>query len=157
MSSCGAGSESPNLSVGGGLYLRGTAITALPENLSVGGYLDLRGTAITALPENLSVGGSLDLEGTAITALPENFACASLYLRPEQFSSVAYRENCGMSSRTIFAVWTRDNFHIAAGCFFGTLDEFENAVDGRYSGSSAEAYKLAGRQCIEELTAKISR
>ena len=38
-----------NLTVGAGLYLEGTAITALPDNLSVGGYLDLRGTAITAL------------------------------------------------------------------------------------------------------------
>jgi len=38
-----------NLTVGAGLDLEGTAITALPDNLSVGGYLDLRGTAITAL------------------------------------------------------------------------------------------------------------
>jgi hypothetical protein len=46
-------------SVGGGLDLRGTGITALPDNLSVGGDLDLRGTGITALPDNLSVGGDL--------------------------------------------------------------------------------------------------
>ncbi|MBP3699646.1 MAG: hypothetical protein J6J01_09260, partial [Oscillospiraceae bacterium] len=55
------------LTVGGSLYLRGTAITALPDGLTVGGYLDLRGTAITALPDGLTVGGSLDLSGTAIT------------------------------------------------------------------------------------------
>jgi len=65
-------SESGAVTVGGYLYLRGTAITALPDNLTVGGYLDLRGTDITALPDNLTVGGYLDLSGTAITALPDN-------------------------------------------------------------------------------------
>ncbi len=49
--------------MGGNLYLRGTAITALPDNLTVGGNLDLEGTAITALPDNLTVGGYLYLEG----------------------------------------------------------------------------------------------
>ena len=57
---------------GGGLYLSGTGITALPDNLTVGGYLDLRGTGITALPDNLTVGGNLYLRGTGITALPDN-------------------------------------------------------------------------------------
>jgi hypothetical protein len=60
------------MKVGGSLYLRGTAITALPENLSVGGSLDLQGTAITALPENLSVGGWLYLQGTAIGSVPKS-------------------------------------------------------------------------------------
>ena len=50
-----------NLTVGGGLDLSGTQITALPDNLTVGGYLNLRGTQITALPDNLTVGGGLDL------------------------------------------------------------------------------------------------
>ena len=31
----------------GGLDLRGTGITSLPDNLTVGGWLDLRGTGIT--------------------------------------------------------------------------------------------------------------
>jgi hypothetical protein len=48
-----------NLTVGGSLDLRGTAITALPDNLTVGGWLYLRGTAITALPDNLTVGGTI--------------------------------------------------------------------------------------------------
>ena len=56
---------------GGGLDLRGTRITALPEGLTVGGGLDLSGTQITALPEGLTVGGWLDLSYTQITALPE--------------------------------------------------------------------------------------
>ena len=51
---------------GGGLYLRGTQITALPDNLTVGGSIDLSGTQITALPDNLTVGGLLDLSGTKI-------------------------------------------------------------------------------------------
>jgi len=57
-----------NLTVGGSLYLRGTAITSLPDNLTVGGSLSLEGTAITSLPDNLTVGGYLYLEGTAITS-----------------------------------------------------------------------------------------
>ncbi|WP_051983882.1 hypothetical protein [Pectobacterium wasabiae] len=146
-----------NLSVGGSLYLRGTGITSLPENLSVGGYLDLEGTGITSLPENLSVGGYLDLEGTGITSLPENFTCDSLYLDPQRFDNVTYRENCGNSSRTIFAAWVQGNFRIAAGCFWDTLDEFESAVDESYSGDAAEAYKQAARDCVADLTEKLNK
>ncbi len=69
------------MSVGGGLDLSGTKITALPDNLSVGRWLDLSGTKITALPDNLSVGGGLDLRGTEITALPDNLSVGGgLYL-----------------------------------------------------------------------------
>ena len=53
---------------GGGLYLRGTGITSLPEGLTVVGGLDLRGcTGITSLPEGLTVVGGLYLRGTGIT------------------------------------------------------------------------------------------
>ena len=130
--------DDDNLSVGGSLDLQGTGITALPDNLSVGGSLDLQGTGITALPDNLSVGGYLDSGCTGIT-------------------NVAFRENCGYSSRTIFAVWINENFKIAAGCFFDTLDKFEQAVDEKYSGSAAEAYKQAGRDCVAELTVKLNK
>ena len=58
----------------GGLDLRGTQITSLPNNLSVEGSLWLRGTPITSLPDNLSVRGSLDLKGTPITSLPDNLS-----------------------------------------------------------------------------------
>ena len=40
------------LTVGGSLYLQGTAITSLPEGLTVGGSLDLRDTAITGAQYN---------------------------------------------------------------------------------------------------------
>jgi hypothetical protein len=43
----------------GGLYLRDTGITALPENLKVGGSVDLRGTGVTKLPDSLTVGGKI--------------------------------------------------------------------------------------------------
>ena len=70
-----------NLSVGGWLFLRDSAITTLPDNLSVGGWLFLRDSAITTLPDNLSVGGWLDLSGTAITTLPDNLSVGgSLHL-----------------------------------------------------------------------------
>ncbi|MGG6083012.1 hypothetical protein ACQSEB_15065 [Salmonella enterica] len=145
-----------NLTVGGGLYLRGTSITALPDNLTVGGGLDLSGTSITALPDNLTVGGWLDLSGTSITALPDHFSCNSLYLDAERISNIAYRKNCGYSSRTIFAAWTGKEFRIAAGCFFGSIEQFEQAVDDRYDGDAAEAYKKAGRDCVAELTKKLN-
>jgi hypothetical protein len=45
--------------VGGGLGLRGTQITELPDNLTVGAWLDLRGTQITELPDNLTVRGDI--------------------------------------------------------------------------------------------------
>lgn len=46
-----------DLKVGGGLYLSGTEITALPAGLEVGGDLNLSGTKITSLPEDLKVAG----------------------------------------------------------------------------------------------------
>lgn len=125
--------------------------------ISVGGYLDLRGTGITTLPDNLSVGGSLGLEGTGITNLPDNFSCDSLYLDHEKISNVAYRTNCGYSSRTIFAAWAGKEFRIAAGCFFGSIADFESAVDDKYSGDAGEKYKQAARECVEELKVKLNK
>ncbi len=148
---------SDNLSVGGSLDLSGTQIIALPDNLSVGGWLRLSGTQITALPDNLSVGGSLDLSGTQITALPDNLSCDGLYLDVERFTNIAYQKNCGFGSRTIFAVWTGKEFKIAAGCFFDTLNKFEEAVNRKYSGDAAESYKQAGQNCVAELTKKLNK
>ena len=139
------------------LKRKGVEYTVDGHNLTVGGSLYLRGTGITALPDNLTVGGYLDLEGTGITALPDNLDCEGLYLDPEKISNTAYRENCGYSDRTIFAVWAGNNFKIAAGCFFGSLEEFEEAVDGKYSGDAAESYKKAGRDCVNELTVKLCK
>ncbi|EOV3349242.1 hypothetical protein ACONGJ_003606, partial [Edwardsiella piscicida] len=100
---------------------------------------------------------SLDLEGTGITSLPDNFSCDSLYLDVKRISNIAYRENCGYSSRTIFAAWTGKDFRIAAGCFFGTIEDFESAVDRKYGGDAGEAYKKAGRECVAELTEKLNK
>ncbi|CAD6098563.1 hypothetical protein [Escherichia coli] len=150
-------SDSGNITVIGVLDLENVSgIDALPDNLTVGGSLDLSGTRITALPDNLTVGGSLDLSGTRITALPDNFSCSSLYLDAERISNIAFRHNCGNSCRTIFAAWTGNEYRIAAGCFFGTIEQFENAVDDSYSGDAAEAYKKAGRDCVAELTKKLN-
>ncbi|EHC1066260.1 hypothetical protein JY216_004661, partial [Salmonella enterica subsp. enterica serovar Chomedey] len=98
----------------------------------------------------------LDLSGTGITALPDHFSCNSLHLDAERISNIAYRKNCGYSSRTIFAAWTGKEFRIAAGCFFGSIEQFEQAVDDRYDGDAAEAYKKAGRDCVAELTKKLN-
>ncbi|EHJ4395517.1 hypothetical protein Q2515_004917, partial [Salmonella enterica] len=114
------------------------------------------GTSITTLPDNLTVGGDLDLSGTSITTLPDHFSCNSLYLDAERISNIAYRKNCGYSSRTIFAAWTGKEFRIAAGCFFGSIERFEQAVDDKYDGDAAEAYKKAGRDCVAELTEKLN-
>ncbi|HGB6409920.1 TPA: hypothetical protein ACIVZP_003464 [Salmonella enterica subsp. enterica serovar Waycross] len=145
-----------NLTVGGWLNLSGTSITTLPDNLTVGDWLNLSGTSITTLPDNLTVGGGLNLSGTSITTLPDHFSCNSLYLDAERISNIAYRKNCGYSSRTIFAAWTGKEFRIAAGCFFGSIERFEQAVDDKYDGDAAEAYKKAGRDCVAELTEKLN-
>ena len=131
-------SDTGNITVTHNLDLEDVSgVDALPDNLTVGGWLDLRGTSITALPDNLTVGGSL-------------------YLRTETITNVSYRENCGYSSRTIFAMWTGKEFRIAAGCFFGSIEQFEQAVDDKYDGNAAEAYKKAGRDCVAELTEKLN-
>lgn len=107
-------------------------------NITVTHNLDLEDVSgVDALPDNLTVGGSLDL-------------------RPEKITNVSYRENCGYSSRTIFAMWTGKEFRIAAGCFFGSIEQFEQAVDDKYDGNAAEAYKKAGRDCVAELTEKLN-
>ncbi|MEI7371223.1 hypothetical protein, partial [Pectobacterium brasiliense] len=136
-----------------------TGLTSLPENLSVGGGLRISGcTGLTSLPENLSVGGGLRISGcTGLTSLPENLSCRSLYLDSQHISNVVFRENCGYSNRTIFAAWVQGDFRIAAGCFLGSLDEFESAVDERYSGDAAETYKQAARDCVAELTVKLNK
>ena len=70
-----------HLYYGGGLDLKNTGITSLPDNLTVGGELDLSGTGITSLPDNLTVGGGLYLSGTGITSLPDNLTVGGeLYL-----------------------------------------------------------------------------
>ena len=127
-------------------------------NITVTHNLDLEDVSgVEALPDNLTVGGSLYLRGTSITALPDNLTVGgSLYLRPEKITNVSYRENCGYSSRTIFAMWTGKEFRIAAGCFFGSIEQFEQAVDDKYDGNAAEAYKKAGRDCVAELTEKLN-
>ncbi|RNM06918.1 hypothetical protein, partial [Dickeya undicola] len=92
-----------------------------------------------------------------LTALPDDFSCRSLYLDPEHFNNIAYRQRCGYHDRTIFAVWTQCYFKVAAGCFFGPIDVFESRVDARYSGDAAKSYKCAAHQCISELTEKLNK
>lgn len=119
--------------------------------------LKRKGTEYAVDGHNLTVGGYLDLSGTRITSLPDNFDCEGLYLDPEKISNAAYRENCGYSDRTIFAVWAGNNFKIAAGCFFGTLEEFELAVNNKYSGDASEGYKKSGKECVDELAIKLCK
>ncbi|USS96607.1 hypothetical protein M5J15_07250 [Serratia symbiotica] len=105
----------------------------------------------------ITVGGDLDLRGTRVTTLPEKITCRSLYLDPERISNVAYRTECGRSERIIFAAWTGKEIRIAAGCFFDSLDAFERAVDGEYTGKGADDYKQAQRECVAELTEKLGK
>ncbi|EDF5087242.1 hypothetical protein GB719_17465 [Salmonella enterica] len=126
-------------------------------NITVTNDLDLEDVScVDTLPDNLTVGVGLYLRGTSITALPDHFSCNSLYLEAERISNIAYRKNCGYSSRTIFAAWTGKEFRIAAGCFFGSIEQFEQAVDDKYDGDAAEAYKKAARDCVAELTEKLN-
>ncbi|MBG6248360.1 hypothetical protein [Candidatus Symbiopectobacterium sp. PLON1] len=107
---------------------------------------------------SIVIEGDLSLLGrTDITSLPEGLSCDSLYLDPQRFDNVTHRDNCGNSSRTIFAAWVQGNFRIAAGCFWDTLDAFESAVDGSYSSDAAETYKQAARDCVAELTVKLNK
>ena len=124
-----------NLSVGGSLDLRGTAITSLPDNLSVGGYLDLQGTAITSLPDNLSVGGSLYLQGTAITG--------SQY-------------DCGNEKRTIAAYRNKEGkWVVSLGCFIGNFEQCKKAITAKYgTGKDAKDYIQKVKAAFDYRTAK---
>jgi len=146
-------SELPdNLSVGGNLVLEGTAISELPDNLSVGGGLDLRNTAISELPDNLSVGGNLYLRNTAISELPDNLSVVrSLYLEEKLIRNISFKTDCGANKRTIFAVRLYGDIKIAAGCFLGSQELFNERVDSEYDTDAAEQYKLDAAECVKGL------
>ncbi|MBQ0956971.1 hypothetical protein [Serratia symbiotica] len=55
------------------------------------------------------------------------------------------------------AAWTGKEICIAAGCFFDVLAVFERAVDIKYTGKAADDYKQAARECVAELTEKLSK
>jgi hypothetical protein len=105
------------------------ALRAADGSISVVGDLTISGTQITELPEGLSVGGGLDLD-------------------PKQCSFAGYKENCGALERTIWSVWMNGQPYIRAGCFWGTQQEFCDAVDKKYSGISGEKYKADAQECV---------
>jgi hypothetical protein len=145
------------LTVEGALDLERAIITKLPETLLVYGYLDLSCSNISELPLNLEVDSFLDIRRTDITMLPKNLSADYLYLDAEKIQNIAYRKNCGCENRTIFAALIDDEIKIFAGCFCGTLREFEQSVDEKYSGDAAEKYKRASRECVDELRAKLNQ
>ena len=113
---------------------------SLPDNLTVGGSLDLKGTAIASLPDNLTVGGSLDLRGTAIAALPDNLTVGgSLYLRGTAIAGAVF--DCGNEKRTVCAYNHPEKGRVVSlGCFVGTEDECVEAINNKYSGVAALDY-----------------
>jgi hypothetical protein len=137
------------------LFLVSAEVPAMPKKLTVEGALDLECANISELPLNLEVDSFLDIRGTDITMLPKNLSANHLYLDTEKIQNIAYRKNCGCENRTIFAALIDDEIKIFAGCFCGTLREFEQAVAEKYSGDAAKKYKRAGRECVDELRAKI--
>src|SRR5690606_15339394 len=83
---------------------------------------------------HISVGGWLDLSGC------------------EHFDNVAFKKKCGRQNRTIFAAWLNGEIQIGAGCFLGSIDKFNNAVDESYSGEPANKYKDDALDCVTRLT-----
>lgn len=115
-------------------YLKENNIDHLEENGTVAmhDHWDLEDTKITKLPEKLSVG-------------------RSLYLDAKNITNLAYRENCGIYKRIIFAAYVNGEIQIAASCFLGNIEKFESEVDKKYSGAESEKYKQSARECISEL------
>ncbi|MDO6804223.1 hypothetical protein Q4595_17380, partial [Wenyingzhuangia sp. 1_MG-2023] len=146
-----------NLSVGGSLYLSDTGITELPDNLSVGGGLYLSDTGVTKLPDNLSVGGDLYLLGTDITKLPDSLSVGGslIFDFEKQLTSIsAYRKNCGIYCRTIYAVIIGEKIKCHAGCFSGDFSVFCDRVNDKYSGESADKYIADMQWCVDEAARK---
>lgn len=150
---------SEGLQVRGSLALRGTGITQLPEGLQVGGGLYLRGTGITELPEGLQVGGFLDLESTGITELPEGLQVGGFF--DLEGSKIPYEASqpCGEYCRTVLVYQCGTNpenpIMVSAGCFHGTIDEFSDAVDGKYGSSEEGAdYKRKVAEAAERYKAR---
>ena len=92
----------------------------------------------------------LYLENSKVTTLPDNLTCEELYLGNAPVTNVTRRENCGKFKRTIYCAWVNGGKRMLAGCFMGTLEELEIAIDEKYSGSGAEEYKKAARECWGE-------
>ena len=140
------------------LVLTKTKIKRLPDQLWVGGKLVLARSQVNKLPDDLYVGGYLNIRNTDIDYIPENIRVKFGILLEERniskYKNIAYAEDCGNLKRTIFAFKNNNEIQITAGCFNGTLIEFEQAVDKKYSGQAAEQYKQAARDCVRRLKDK---
>ena len=72
-------------------------------------------TSLTSLPEGLSVGGGLFLDG-----------CLNL-------DSVISVSDCGEHGRTVHVFKINNEVMVVAGCFYGTLSKFKEALGVKYS------------------------
>ena len=98
--------------------------------LKVGGSLDLEGSSITSLPEGLKVGGSLYLAGSAIPKVSSKG---------------------GEYERVIYAFLVGNKVMVTAGCFYGTPEEFYEAVSKKYGESKeGEEYKGDMKAIVEK-------
>ncbi|MWN32794.1 MULTISPECIES: hypothetical protein [unclassified Gilliamella] len=151
--SCGILTELPNRLFVDYLNLGDSFITQLPDDLSVN-YLFLRDSFISQLPNNLSVGQHLDLRGTPITRLPDNLKVGkSLILDVRRIRNIAYREYIGEDRITLFSVFVNGEIQISVPSwkFLGNLKSFERKIDANYQGVTAQQYKQAAKECVDEL------
>lgn len=131
---------------------------SIPNNVTVAGILRISSFLANQLPENLRA-DVLEIECTSTTHLPESlYVRRSLCINESLIENIAYREHCGAKNRTIFACYINGNkFTVCAGCFLGTLDEFDNEVDQKYYGADATRYKNQARECVIELAEKLGK
>ncbi|NUF26552.1 hypothetical protein [Gilliamella sp. ESL0254] len=151
--SCGILTELPNRLFVNYLNLGDSFITQLPDDLYVN-YLFLRDSFISQLPNNLSVGQHLDLRGTPITQLPDNLKVGkSLILDVRRIRNIAYREYIGEDQITLFSVFVNGEIQISVPSweFLGNLKSFERKIDANYQGVTAQQYKQAAKECVDEL------
>lgn len=93
----------------------------IPENTDFTKGLDLECyEGDIQFPESFKVANILALRDTSIKRLPSNLTLynyCSVYVDAHKIENVSYSDNCGRYGRTIFALWTNNDFLISTGCF----------------------------------------
>lgn len=149
------------LFVAGRIFIAGNSkVLRFPKKLTVWYTFNLGAPSSPLLPSELSCRDLVIAYETKITMLPKNIKAESIWIdNCSCVENITYRKGCGEHLRTIFACQANGGVMVAAGCFLGTLEEFEAAVDKKYKnykykGEAAEEYKAKARECVNEFIEK---
>ncbi len=117
------------------------------------GSLDLQGCDLSGVTLPTTISGSLDLRGCDLSGvtLPTTIG-GSLYLRG-CIGSDKIVIDCGSESRTIMAYnHPYKGVVVSLGCFVGTFEECEDAIEREYPIQAAAKYIAKVKEAFDKYT-----